>query len=281
MTPPSVLLETPLCAEVMGAGFQKLPASRLYELRFARLLKIHNPIERSWIHALDSHQLVTAAHQALGYIDSANPENVTSPADDSIRAAWRSSSTICLDIPELPTPTPSPERQSPRRMQSAPEIWKVSPPTPRREATGLFGSRRALKWPTGRDDGGPGLALRTSPIRATEVVKMPMEMARFKRARIEHADEYRELDERASAYVPMTPPPSSPVLGGNVHISPLFTPSRGVTQSRDPVRKRDRLYGKDEGGLGVLTPTKRRKALSLRSRIKLAWRGSSGKVGKA
>lgn len=27
ITPPSVLFEQPLCAEVMGAGFQRLPAS--------------------------------------------------------------------------------------------------------------------------------------------------------------------------------------------------------------------------------------------------------------
>ncbi len=27
MKPPSVLFETPLCAEVMGAGFQRLPGS--------------------------------------------------------------------------------------------------------------------------------------------------------------------------------------------------------------------------------------------------------------
>lgn len=27
MTPPSVLFEKPMCVEVMGAGFQKLPAS--------------------------------------------------------------------------------------------------------------------------------------------------------------------------------------------------------------------------------------------------------------
>lgn len=29
MKPPSVLLEQPLCAEVMGAGFQRLPASKV------------------------------------------------------------------------------------------------------------------------------------------------------------------------------------------------------------------------------------------------------------
>lgn len=32
MVPPSVLLEAPLCAEVMGAGFQRLPFSDVRQL---------------------------------------------------------------------------------------------------------------------------------------------------------------------------------------------------------------------------------------------------------
>ena len=70
-------------------------------------------------------ELVATAHRSLGYLTSP----ISSPQDDSIRAAWRSSSAAALtDIPEFPTP--SPERPSPRRMRSAPDILKVSPPTP-------------------------------------------------------------------------------------------------------------------------------------------------------
>jgi len=42
------MFEQPLCAEVMGAGFQKLPFSRYYELRWPRLQKIFPPDERIW-----------------------------------------------------------------------------------------------------------------------------------------------------------------------------------------------------------------------------------------
>lgn len=56
----------------------------------------------------------------------------SSSRDDSIKALWRSSSAANLtDVPELPTP--SPERPSPRRMRSAPDILgliKSSPPSP-------------------------------------------------------------------------------------------------------------------------------------------------------
>jgi len=48
MPPPSVLFEQPLCAEIMGAGFQKLPFSQYYELRWPRLQKIFPSDERIW-----------------------------------------------------------------------------------------------------------------------------------------------------------------------------------------------------------------------------------------
>jgi DNA ligase-4 len=35
MKPPSLLFERPMCAEVMGAGFQKLPGSEVSDLRVA------------------------------------------------------------------------------------------------------------------------------------------------------------------------------------------------------------------------------------------------------
>ncbi len=79
---------------------------------------------------------MAAAHRSLGYLTSP----VTSPQDDSVRAAWRSSSAAALtDIPD--SPTPSPERPSPRRMHTAPEILKVSPPTP------IFSTRKRSREP--------------------------------------------------------------------------------------------------------------------------------------
>ncbi|WVF68578.1 hypothetical protein IAT40_003347 [Kwoniella sp. CBS 6097] len=128
MTPPSVLFQSPLCAEVMGAGFQKLPSSEMYELRWPRLQKIYDPSERSWIHALSSIELLQIAHKSLGYTSPL----VLSPKspDDSINALWRSSSTLALiDIPELVSPISSSSskeaqgRGSPmKRVRSAPEL---------------------------------------------------------------------------------------------------------------------------------------------------------------
>ncbi|KAK8849569.1 hypothetical protein IAR55_004904 [Kwoniella newhampshirensis] len=131
MTPPSVLFVQPMCAEVMGAGFQRLPGSYLYELRWPRLQKVHAPYDRSWTEALNAQSLVRTAHQSLGYDLSATFGRLTSPRspDDSIRAAWRSSTSIALiDVPELVSP------RSPRRARSAPDltkVWKKSPETPR------------------------------------------------------------------------------------------------------------------------------------------------------
>lgn len=53
LVPPSVLFEQPLCAEIMGAGFQRLPwrsphRQPLYELRWPRLMKIFDKVDRPW-----------------------------------------------------------------------------------------------------------------------------------------------------------------------------------------------------------------------------------------
>lgn len=77
--------------------------------------------------ALHTQELITTAHQSLGYNIAPGP---ISPEHDSIRTAWRSSSQACLDVPDSGG-TP---RRSPRRGQSAPDVLefvtKISPPTP-------------------------------------------------------------------------------------------------------------------------------------------------------
>lgn len=82
--------------------------------------------------ALTSAALIDAAHQSLGYDMDFVARPSTSPKDDSIRALWRSSSAVALtDVPEMPTP--SPERPSPKRNKSAPDllgILKSSPTSP-------------------------------------------------------------------------------------------------------------------------------------------------------
>lgn len=79
--------------------------------------------------ALSGAELVTAAHQSLGYAPSVTP---LSPENDSLRALWRSRSTAVVDIPDLsPTPRKRPP-PTPTRRASAPCILKLSPPTPQR-----------------------------------------------------------------------------------------------------------------------------------------------------
>ncbi|WOO77589.1 DNA ligase 1 [Vanrija pseudolonga] len=97
MVPPSVLLEAPLCAEVMGAGFQRLPFSELYELRWPRLMKIFEKKERAWTAALSSRDLISTARQALGY-DQTTASLPVSPERDSIGALWRSHSTVAVVV---------------------------------------------------------------------------------------------------------------------------------------------------------------------------------------
>ncbi|WVR08189.1 hypothetical protein IAU60_005235 [Kwoniella sp. DSM 27419] len=108
MTPPSVLLVRPMCVEVMGAGFQRLPGSELYELRWPRLQKWYDPTERSWTDALSAQELLHVAHTSLGYHAPPSPKS----SDDSVKAAWRSSSTLALvDVADLLV---SPKDRSPR-----------------------------------------------------------------------------------------------------------------------------------------------------------------------
>ncbi|KAI0091748.1 hypothetical protein BDY19DRAFT_991426 [Irpex rosettiformis] len=67
LTRPSVLLQTPLLAELYGAGFTKAPGRTFYELRFPRLSKIHRPSERSWRpHTLSHTAMQMIARESVG-----------------------------------------------------------------------------------------------------------------------------------------------------------------------------------------------------------------------
>ncbi|KAL0249990.1 hypothetical protein I308_103293 [Cryptococcus tetragattii IND107] len=141
MTPPSVLFERPMCAEVMGAGFQKLPGSELYELRWPRLQKIYDPRERQWTEALSALSLISNAHSSLGYKRlSASSYGKSSPRfQDSIDAAWRSASHRSItDIPDFLSP--SPKLQGQKRSKSEADLSdckvKDEPLTPRSSPLG-------------------------------------------------------------------------------------------------------------------------------------------------
>ncbi|OWZ42708.1 hypothetical protein C351_03239 [Cryptococcus neoformans c8] len=153
MTPPSVLFEKPMCVEVMGAGFQKLPASELYDLRWPRLQKIYEPRERQWTEALSALSLISTAHSSLGYkCLPASSYGQNSPRfQDSIDAAWRSASHLNItDIPDLPSPSPKSHGQ--KRSKSEADLTgcrvKDEPLTPRpsplRQSAG--GREEVIKW---------------------------------------------------------------------------------------------------------------------------------------
>lgn len=75
-----------------------------YELRWPRIQKIHNLVERPWTEALDADAYLQVARFALGY--NGGP----CPSPNSIDSIWdRSASTMCLDIvssPEKSTVSP-------------------------------------------------------------------------------------------------------------------------------------------------------------------------------
>jgi len=75
--PPSVFFNQPLNAELMGAGFQKLPESRYHALRRPRVQKLH--LDRSWTEALSGLEYLTACLKALGHMDRDNTSFAAQP----------------------------------------------------------------------------------------------------------------------------------------------------------------------------------------------------------
>lgn len=199
--------------------------------------------------------MIASAHQALGYKTT---PTILSPQDDSIRAAWRSSTQTCFDVPDLVSSISLSPAGKRRRMQSAPDlmILKTSPPTPPR----------------------------SSPLRQPRSSGMRMQSAA---AFGSHAN---DIDQSRVPMFPGTPvsSPAPGLLGSPIHaqriteepaqhvgmrtpISSPFAPTRTVSMPRsidaifdtkelradEPVRKQPRL-----------------RPLSLRSRLKLAARRS-------
>jgi hypothetical protein len=75
--PPGVVFNQPLNAELMGAGFQKLPESRYHALRWPRVQKLH--LDRSWTEALSGLEYLTACLKALGHMDRDNTSFAPQP----------------------------------------------------------------------------------------------------------------------------------------------------------------------------------------------------------
>ncbi|WVQ75063.1 hypothetical protein IAR50_004672 [Cryptococcus sp. DSM 104548] len=137
---PSVLFDEPLCVEVMGAGFQKIPGSELFELRWPRLQKIHEKKNREWTEAPDSKEYTAIAHASLGW-QAAHPDSHPRPSFPQVAPSRQirrrpsptptsSSSTEWLDhswhscstLPLIDNPNFSFSPSPPKRSNSAPEL---------------------------------------------------------------------------------------------------------------------------------------------------------------
>ncbi|WWC73544.1 uncharacterized protein I206_107516 [Kwoniella pini CBS 10737] len=226
MTPPSVLFERPLCAEVMGAGFQKLPGSNYYEIRWPRLQKIYEPSERQWVDALSAQDLIKTAHQSLGYNIPTNSTYSPPSGEDSIRAMWRSHSTINLiDIPQLVSPT-SPK--SPKRVKSEPNIalLRDTSPSPfisHQTASNEFVNQAGRKL---NDIMTNGIETSRQPIHPTS--KSPEICT-------------RNAEEALIPEIPNIPRPITPnntiILGPPLPITPRKSPHRIIAPHISPVKR--------------------------------------------
>ncbi|KAF8957438.1 hypothetical protein BDZ97DRAFT_1669960 [Flammula alnicola] len=80
--PPTVILRTPLLAELFGAGFTKAAQSQHYELRFPRIVKVYRPSERSWEDGEDLESLHKIACNSVGR------DRSDKDVDDVVRAMF-------------------------------------------------------------------------------------------------------------------------------------------------------------------------------------------------
>lgn len=212
--------------------------------------------------ALSGPQLIATAHQSLGY---QTPTTPLSPEDDSIKAAWRSASQACFDIPDHPsttTPSPSPGTKR-RRMQSCPDMTelKTSPPTPPTSspAHGRLGPTRAgrqIHQLLSQGDQAGSL-----PFLARTPLSSPAQGGLGPPLKV--------LKDRVQVPLP-TPPTSSPMGSSRTVIMPYGAHAHTRTQTpHEPSITGNQL---------ITTPPSRThkpmKPLSLRSRLKMAARRS-------
>nr|XP_019043413.1 hypothetical protein I302_07990 [Kwoniella bestiolae CBS 10118]OCF22343.1 hypothetical protein I302_07990 [Kwoniella bestiolae CBS 10118] len=294
MIPPSVMFERPLCAEVMGAGFQKLPGSDYYELRWPRLQKIFEPSERQWVDALSSQDFIRSAHQSLGYhIPSINSPYSPPSGEDSIRALWRSHSTINLiDVPRLVSPS-SP--RSPRRVKSEPNLtflMRDTMPSPGLGGRAIEIGRKLMAVMSGREDllevDEP---LIPSFLRPPTTSLQPVNHL----AEQEKSVQVNRPEAQDEISKPTTPPPKntisfgpplvlatprkSPSIKPTPHISPVKRLISSIDWSSIDIHDRSIPAKKHKIGMNREGGEKARRkvgggmrALSLRSRLKLAAR---------
>ena len=203
--------------------------------------------------------MIATAHHSLGYKPPITP---LSPEDDSIRAAWRSASQACLDIPDYgSTISPSPAIKR-RRMQSAPDVLqfdlKNSPPTPPTTSpVGMTsGAGRRLDCLMERKENHGTKTHISSSGKLGSPLEVSLEAKADTPAQIPN-------NTIAPPHLPPTPPPSSPVRASQTIIIPHIVsghdtyPHTGHDQLHTPPRR-----------------PKKVKPLSLRSRLRLAARRS-------
>ncbi|GHJ90147.1 hypothetical protein NliqN6_6549 [Naganishia liquefaciens] len=158
MIAPTAMLTNPINCEVMGAGFQKIPLSEHYELRWPRVEKLHRPEERSWENALDADRYRATCLKALGYLES-KPETRRSPEGGSIAGIFRTFSEGGIDVLDLSLGTFPSKKSTIKKESPSPAQHSPPPrtPLPRR-------SRSMIE----------GLYPRTSMSRAARLQQKPM-----------------------------------------------------------------------------------------------------------
>nr|XP_019009197.1 uncharacterized protein I206_05844 [Kwoniella pini CBS 10737]OCF47978.1 hypothetical protein I206_05844 [Kwoniella pini CBS 10737] len=202
------------------------PFKRYYEIRWPRLQKIYEPSERQWVDALSAQDLIKTAHQSLGYNIPTNSTYSPPSGEDSIRAMWRSHSTINLiDIPQLVSPT-SPK--SPKRVKSEPNIalLRDTSPSPfisHQTASNEFVNQAGRKL---NDIMTNGIETSRQPIHPTS--KSPEICT-------------RNAEEALIPEIPNIPRPITPnntiILGPPLPITPRKSPHRIIAPHISPVKR--------------------------------------------
>ncbi|TFY72020.1 hypothetical protein EVG20_g1000 [Dentipellis fragilis] len=97
LSPPSIMLDKPVLADVFGAGFTKADNSKYYELRWPRISKLHRAGERDWKDAVTLQEVQDIAHEVVGRKSSLKE------AEEEIHELWANSTLLSVSSPKETT----------------------------------------------------------------------------------------------------------------------------------------------------------------------------------
>ncbi|KAA1470337.1 hypothetical protein DENSPDRAFT_797606 [Dentipellis sp. KUC8613] len=97
LSPPFIMLNKPVLADVFGAGFTKADNSKYYELRWPRISKLHRTGERDWKDAVTLQGLQDIAHEVVGRKSSFQE------AEEEVHKLWANSAFLSISPPKEAT----------------------------------------------------------------------------------------------------------------------------------------------------------------------------------